>query len=154
MNRTLDETANAAFHTQSLWLSGNLTRFELVDAFVEELLPLHDESVTSNLDRFLPRLNVLVTTGRDGYRVIQSNSRAELKDVLLKTTWVYVVLTDCNECGYMLDGYTVFSRPCPLHVAVPMLPAGDFFPMNMTSTTTEVSLDSFTQNVSTDWTCR
>jgi hypothetical protein len=88
MNRTVNETANAGFYTQSLWLSGNLSRFELVDTFFEKLLPHDDESITSNLDRVLTKLKILVTTRKDGYKVTQPESRDDLKDLLLKTTWV------------------------------------------------------------------
>lgn len=88
LNRTVDDTANAGFYTQSMWKSGNLSRFELVDTFFEKLLPHHDESISNNLDRVLPKLKILVTTRRTGYRVVQPETRDQLKDLMLKTTWV------------------------------------------------------------------
>ena len=88
LNRTVDETANAGFYTQAMWKSGNVSRFQLVDTFFEKLLPYHDESISNNLERVLPKLKILVTTRRAGYQVIQPETRDQLKDLVLKTTWV------------------------------------------------------------------
>ena len=88
MNRTVDETAHAAFYTQSMWTSGNLSRFELVDTFFEKLLPHDDENVAARLEYVLPKMKILLTTHREGHRISQPNSRQNLKDLLVKTTWV------------------------------------------------------------------
>lgn len=90
MNLTLDETADAAFHAQAMWQSGNISRFDLVDHFFETLLPHDNSSPLDDLDRILPNLKILVTTQRDGHQVRQPQNRTELKDLLIKTTWVYV----------------------------------------------------------------
>lgn len=88
MNLTLDETADAAFHAQTMWQSGNVSRFELVDHFFEALLP-HDETApTDELERILPNLKILVTSQRDGHQVREARNRTELKNLLIKTTWV------------------------------------------------------------------
>lgn len=89
MNLTLDETADAAFYAQEAWQSGNVSRFELVDLFFESLLPTDDSAApVDNLERILPKLKILVTTQNDGHQVKQANNRSELKDLLVKTTWV------------------------------------------------------------------
>lgn len=90
MNLTLDETADAAFRAQAMWQSGNISRFELVDHFFETLLS-HDETgeaVADDLERILPNLKILVTSKRDGHQVREARNRTELKDLLIKTTWV------------------------------------------------------------------
>ncbi len=88
MNLTLDETADAAFHAQAMWHEGNISRFELVNHFFETLLPHDESSDLDELDRILPNLKILVTTQRDGHQVRQPQNRTELKDLLIKTTWV------------------------------------------------------------------
>ena len=84
MNLTLDETADAAFQSQSMWRAGNISRFELVDHFFEQLVPLGEDEVQP----VLPNLKILVTSQREGHQVGQAKDRAHLKDLLIKTTWM------------------------------------------------------------------
>jgi len=88
MNLTLDETVDAAFHAQATWQSGNISRFELVDLFFDSLLPYDKMASSDGLERILPNLKILVTTQTEGHQVRQANNRTELKDLLVKTTWV------------------------------------------------------------------
>jgi len=88
MNRTINETANAGLYVQSMWQSGNVSRFELVDTFFDTLFPHDDIVMTKNFDDILPKMNILVTTQRYGYQIIQPKTRSELKDVIRKTSWV------------------------------------------------------------------
>ena len=57
MNRTLDDVSNAAFSAQEAWTSGNLTRFDLVEHFFDELVPetLDDDKTVKEL---LPKIKV------------------------------------------------------------------------------------------------
>lgn len=84
MNMTLDETAQTAFHAQSLWRAGNVSRFELVDHFFDQLVPEEEDRI----QHILPNIKVLITTQRDGHQVGQAKDPAELKDFMIKTTWM------------------------------------------------------------------
>jgi hypothetical protein len=57
MNRTLDDVSNAAFSAQEAWTSGNLTRFDLVEHFFDELVPetIDDDETVREL---LPKIKV------------------------------------------------------------------------------------------------
>lgn len=94
MNLTLDETVDAAFTAQEMWRAGNISRFELVDHFFETMLTVNgdESSRLRDLDSILPNIKILVTSQRDGHQVRQPQNRTDLKDLLIKTTWVWVVL--------------------------------------------------------------
>ena len=85
----MEEVTEIGFATQKAWMRGNLTRFEVIDHFVDKLLA--DESDES-LQQVLPNLQILVTTTQDGFEVKQPTDRAELRELLTKTTWMYVFL--------------------------------------------------------------
>eukprot|EP00536_Pseudo-nitzschia_multiseries_P016504 jgi/Psemu1/292569/fgenesh1_pg.1135_\ len=85
LNRSLEEVYDAALASQNAWNNGTQNRFEIVDYFFEQLVPPEDD-----LDAlfFLPRIKILVTTASEGYRVLESRNRNELKENIRKTTWV------------------------------------------------------------------
>jgi hypothetical protein len=85
MNHTVDEIASVAFDAQTAWMGGNITRFELVDFFVDNLLAGEPEE---RLLEVLPNLQILVTTTKGGFEVKEATNREELNDLLAKTTWV------------------------------------------------------------------
>ena len=75
----------AGFSTQAAWTAGNISRFELVDHFIDGLIPHGSEEI---LDEFLPNLKILVTTSKNGYEAVEASNRTELRDLLIKTAWV------------------------------------------------------------------
>jgi hypothetical protein len=83
-DRTVDEVLDAGFLSQELMLAGNLTRFDVVERFVDEML----SKSSTPLDEFLPRLKILVTTVSEGYQIANPSNYDELKDAIVKTTWV------------------------------------------------------------------
>ena len=85
MNTPVDEVINSGVAVQDAWNSGSLNRFELVDNFFDEIVP---KNSTVSLEDFLPRLKILVTTLGEGVRITQATNREELKDLIVKTTWV------------------------------------------------------------------
>jgi hypothetical protein len=85
MNTTLDEAIYSGFAVQDAWNTGSLNRFELVDKFFDDIVPSNS---TVSLEDFLPRLKILVTTLGEGVRITQATDRDELKDLIVKTTWV------------------------------------------------------------------
>jgi hypothetical protein len=86
MNTTVDEVIDSSFAVQDAWNSGSLNRFELVDKFFDDIVP--SDSTTLLLEAFLPRLRILVTTLGEGVRITQATNRDELRDLIVKTTWV------------------------------------------------------------------
>lgn len=96
LNHSLEEVYATALASQNAWKSGHRSRFEIVDYFVEGLLPpepekhpFDDDKNTDSLD-FLSRIKILVTTpwDDDGYAVLEPRSRSELKEYIKRTTWV------------------------------------------------------------------
>jgi hypothetical protein len=85
MNHTIDDVADKTFDAQTAWMQGNITRFELVEHFVDDLLAGTDEE---HLGEILTNLQILVTTTKDGFKAKSATDRKELKDLLAKTTWV------------------------------------------------------------------
>lgn len=114
MNRSLHEISEAAFAAQIAWKSGNRSRFELVDFFFDAVVPQELEEDAELMKRSLSRIKVLVTTLSDGgFKVLEPSSRQDLKESILKTTWVpyltgWGLPLDDEDGMYYLDGG--FSR--------------------------------------------
>jgi hypothetical protein len=70
---------------------GSISQYDIVDEFLKSTIldPIElgyiDES---DLLKFLPRLNIIVTTAKSGAESIQANSVSELLFLLRKTTWI------------------------------------------------------------------
>ena len=120
-NTTLDDTFDACFQLQQAWLDGNITRYDLVNGFLDHFMS------ASTLDHMniLSRLHILVTTASTGVHIETATSLAELRDLLIKTTWIpYVtgegILQQTQD--YYLDGG--FSRSlhpvCEQTLTVPL----------------------------------
>lgn len=134
MNRSLDEVSEAAFAAQRSWTSGHQSRFELVESFFDDLVPPHldlNGTAVVNLEdatasSFLPRIKVLVTTFSDGFRVEEAQTREELRDLIVKTTWVPYLTGwgfSADEREVFLDGG--FSRllhpTCETELHLPLI---------------------------------
>jgi len=85
MHNDFEVVYNAALATQSAWASGNISRFEIVEQFFDTLIPRSDEDEVLEL---LPKLKILVTTAKKGYEVTEASDLQELRDLLVKTTWM------------------------------------------------------------------
>lgn len=83
MNTTLEEATENAHSIQTLWMTGNLSRYDLVDRFIDNLLN-REESIVHLLDR----LHILVTTTKNGVAVEKATDSRQLKELLLKTTFM------------------------------------------------------------------
>jgi hypothetical protein len=92
MNTTLQDATDTAHSIQTLWMAGHLSRYDLVDRFIDNLL-VDEDSITHLLDR----LHVLVTTKKNGVAVEKASNSAHLKELLLKTTFMYVYDTVVNS---------------------------------------------------------
>jgi hypothetical protein len=85
MNRSLEETMDAAFSAQDTWRAGNISRFEVAGHFFDDLVPLESEEA---IHHFLPNLKILVTTTKNGFEAKEPKNIFELRDLIIKTTWV------------------------------------------------------------------
>lgn len=168
LNRSLEEVYDAASASQNSWMSGNQSRFDIVDYFFEELVPPDDagfgfagghtgsdippdddhgdeegwvDSCPWNSDSsescqrkdFLPRIKILVTTLSDGYRVVESRNRKELKENIMKTTWVpfltgwgVMPTTETDENNhkmvYLDGGFSRVLHPeCETELSLPLV---------------------------------
>jgi hypothetical protein len=87
MNVTLGDALALGFGIQQSWLAGNMTRFEMVDHFLDGTLG-DSSDYAERIDSFLPNLNVLVTSKGKGVEVVRPQSRQELMVALKQTTWI------------------------------------------------------------------
>mmetsp|Transcript_33375 Transcript_33375/g.76901 ORF Transcript_33375/g.76901 Transcript_33375/m.76901 type:complete len:87 (+) Transcript_33375:472-732(+) len=83
MNSTLEESFDFAASLQRSWLNGNISRFELVENFVDGLIRDDD----SHAD-FIGRTNILVTTLGEGVTTEKPKTVEELREVLIRTTFM------------------------------------------------------------------
>ena len=113
MNVSVTDAVALTYNIQQSWLAGNMSRFDIVDAFLQDILgsSIYDDTILmeeeeeyndqqcndqqcdnfyrdSRIESFLPRLNVLVTSRGNGVKVVKPKSRAELIDALKQTTWI------------------------------------------------------------------
>jgi hypothetical protein len=121
MNTTLQDAADTAHSIQTLWMAGHLSRYDLVDRFIDNLL-VDEDSITHLLDR----LHVLVTTKKNGVAVEKASNSAHLKELLLKTTFIPFItgrgMGYAGDGDYFLDGG--FSRTlhpkCNIELWIPL----------------------------------
>mmetsp|Transcript_4924 Transcript_4924/g.9152 ORF Transcript_4924/g.9152 Transcript_4924/m.9152 type:complete len:209 (-) Transcript_4924:1196-1822(-) len=126
MNKSLDDVSEAAFAAQHAWTSGNRSRFELVDFFFDELVPGELDEDAEMIERVLPRIKVLVTTVSGGLKVVEATNRQELKDGILKTTWVpYLTgwgFSVDEEDVYLDGGFSRLLHPeCETSLHLPLI---------------------------------
>jgi len=114
LNMSIADAYNNAYGIQQSWLAGNMTRYDMVEKFLENILGDDDAAAADDDDEkdsssrntcterdqcrsggsggavesFLPKLNILVTSKGNGVEVIQPQSRAELVNALKQTTWI------------------------------------------------------------------
>lgn len=93
MNVSVHDAVETTYGIQQSWMVGNMSRFDLVDRFLDEILE-HSEEAEERIEQFLPNLNVLVTSRENGVEVVQANNRQELVDALKQTTWIPFVTGD------------------------------------------------------------
>ena len=96
----LDATLDTCFNIQAQWESGNITTYDMVDQFVEELIltsgtgdvddPQRQRQQQRRMFEILNRVNILVTTpyGTHGVVSTKATNQTELRSLLVKTTWM------------------------------------------------------------------
>lgn len=94
MNVSIDDAAAIAYGVQHAWLAGNMSRFDIVDYFLMDMLGEEDSYEEQRLENFLPRLKILVTSKGKGVEIVQPATRSDLQYALRQTTWIPFVTGD------------------------------------------------------------
>jgi hypothetical protein len=88
MNVSVNDAAAMAYGIQHAWLAGNMSRFDIVDYFLMDMLGEEDSYEEQRIESFLPRLKILVTSKGKGVEIVQPATRSELQYALKQTTWI------------------------------------------------------------------
>merc|ERR1712008_89128 len=102
-----------AFGVQRKWNEGEISRYDVVEDFVELLLP----SGVGFGDELLERISVVTLTEGVGSNIRQARSVAELREMLIQTTWIpfatgWGIWNKDKRGGRHMDGgFTFFSHP-------------------------------------------
>jgi hypothetical protein len=97
-----------------------------VGHFFEQLVPHDLDQDRYMMERFIPRIKVLVTTASGGLQVMEASTRQQLKDGILKTTWV-PYLTGWGLCldeedVYLDGGFSRLLHPkCSVDLYLPLI---------------------------------
>lgn len=122
MNTTVDTAYSTSLSIQEAWMDGNMTRYDMVDSFLEDLVA---EDAADRIEHFLPRLTILLTTAGNGVEMRKASDRQELVDLLIKTTWIPLftgngILQKDGE-AYLDGGFSrVLHPPCEFTARVPV----------------------------------
>ena len=126
MNHTADNVMDAALLSQERWQGNHISRFDLVENFLETLVPIDDSYEEAQLQQILSKIHILVTTSENGVEVLQATNRDELLDLMIKTTWVPALtgwgfLTDHKDV-YLDGGFSRYLHPeCEYVLELPMV---------------------------------
>lgn len=84
-NKTLHDALNLTYAVQQAWFDGGISRFDIVDQFVGDLI---SELEDHHFDEIIPSINVLVTTVGEGVTIRKAYNSSDLRNALVKTTWM------------------------------------------------------------------
>jgi len=84
-NVTVEKALERSISVQNTWKTGNISRYDIVDSFLDELLPPNEYE---EMHVLLDRVNILVTTVGEGATVNRATSHEELRELLIRTTWM------------------------------------------------------------------
>ena len=77
----MDDTYQVCRDIQQAWATGALSSYQILDVFLERLLPVEEEVYTL----VLPRLHVISTSLASGVQIQQPTNRTELVNLLHRT---------------------------------------------------------------------
>lgn len=119
-NRTVDELIDVAVKAQELWRDGNISRFDIVEVFLDNIVP----SLTNN--GVIDKLHILLTTTGVGGTARRAHTLDELRDLLIQTTWIPFVTgsslwVEDDQGRYHMDGAfsTTLHPPCTHQIGAP-----------------------------------
>lgn len=149
-NFTVDEMACIAQTAQTNWRNGNITRFQVVQQFVDglvyrefpsnldplgclaqnNLLPTRNsnQKVPIHNPKLLERLHILTTEKGDN-SLVKATMRSptnleELRDMLIQTAWIPGATGDAlTYKGHLDGGFSLWQHPqnCTKYVTLPLL---------------------------------
>jgi hypothetical protein len=85
MQLSLEEGFQTAARSKDAWLEGRISRYEIVEHFMDNLLYNSTNAVDVAV---LDKLNVLVTTSEKGVVSRKATNLEELKDIITKTMYM------------------------------------------------------------------
>jgi hypothetical protein len=84
-NKTLLDAMNATYSVQQAWYDGQISRFEIVKHFVDDLIAdLEDH----HFEEIIPSINMLTTSIGEGVTIQTAQNVSDLRSALVKTTWM------------------------------------------------------------------
>lgn len=124
-NRTFEDMSEMAFGVQRKWNEGEISRYDVVEDFVDRLLP---SSVRFG-DELLERISVVTVTEGVGTNIRRARSVAELREMLIQTTWIPFATgwglwnKDKSGSRHMDGGFTFFFHPrYRFNLKLPLMP--------------------------------
>ena len=86
MGMSLDDTFRSASTAKEMWLQNQISLYDIVGHFVDDILV----NVNDTQPYFLDRMNILITASDQGTVVRKPTTLDDLKDLMLKTAYMYV----------------------------------------------------------------
>jgi len=136
-NKTVDDMASVAFDVQRKWRNGEISRYAVVEDFVDRLLIPGNGNASDDFSNdngllfdvgLLERINVLTTTKGIGVNMRQARSVAELRELLIQTTWIPFATgwglwkEDTRGNLHMDGGVSMLFHPdCQFNLRLPMM---------------------------------
>lgn len=120
-NQTMEEMYALASGIQKKWQKGEMSRYKVVETFVDGLLSEDKGSVSMNDPSLLGRLNILTTTVHAGWFGTKTSSRTpsnleSLRTMLMQTTWIPAATGNGLFHKQHMDGaFSVLTHPACEH---------------------------------------
>ena len=108
LHTDVEDAYDACRDIQMAWSEGRISSYEIVDEFLERLLPTEEKFFSS----IFPRLNIISTSLDSGVEIRQAKNRTELLSYLRRTTRIPLLTgrTWLKDSGQRyIDGR--FDRP-------------------------------------------
>ena len=122
LNKSFDDVASSALRIQSSWRDGDLSRYNVASEFVDELLDIDVSAKIKNnktidetsyaSEEWLNHVNVLTTTWYGGVKISKAKERRELRELLLKTSFIpFATGWGGNRDGELDGGFSLLFHP-------------------------------------------
>jgi len=118
----LERVLDVGVKIQGSWMSGEVSRFDVVKHFLEEILPSFPNSNSTSSNYNFEPLNI-ITTGTTG-KPITSKPKdvAEVHDLLIKTSWIPLITGNSIFYDGQIDGFLSSHSHPSFAEEVPGLP--------------------------------
>jgi hypothetical protein len=122
---SMEEMWNIAYNVQNQWKQGRISRYDVVESFVDDLLYGTARNVSDSSEPASSRLRPLdlsslkvITTKNDGWLRVKTSIRSaesvsELRTMLLQTTWIPFAIGN----GLWYNGHMDGAFTTPFHPA-------------------------------------